>query len=78
MKVVYQNELVKVTRDIWENDIRKEINEWEEFSKSCFCDTEERKESAMCIIRCLHDMLETLLQENGLTEEQIEWFLYLT
>lgn len=75
MKTVYQNELVKVTRDIWENDIREEINKWEDFSKSCFCDTKERKDSVYRIIIRLHEMLETLLQENGLTEEQIQWFL---
>lgn len=74
MKTVYQNELIKVNKDVWENDIRKRINEWEEFSKSCFCDTKNRKESALQILKHLHEMLETLLQENGLTEKQIRWF----
>lgn len=72
-----KNELIKVTRDIWENDIRREINEWEEYSESCFCNTKEHKEFALQVIERLHETLETLLQENGLTEEQIEWFLYM-
>lgn len=72
-----KNELIKVTRDIWENDIRREINEWEEYSESCFCNTKEYKESASRIIERLHETLETLLQKDGLTEEQIQWFLYM-
>lgn len=72
-----KNELIKVTRDIWENDIRREINEWEEYSESCFCNTKEHKESASRIIERLHETLETLLQKDGLTEEQIQWFLYM-
>ena len=72
-----KNELIKVTKDIWENDIRREINEWEEFSESCFCNTKECKESALRIIERLHEILETLLQKDGLTEEQIQWFLYM-
>lgn len=31
MKTVYQNELIKVNKEIWENDIRKEISDWEDF-----------------------------------------------
>lgn len=72
-----KNELIKVTRDIWENDIRREINEWEEYSGSCFCNTKEHKEFALRIIERLYEALETLLQEDGLTEEQVQWFLYM-
>ena len=72
-----KNELIKVTKDVWENDIRREINEWKEFSESCFCNTKEYKESASRIIERLHETLETLLQKGGLTEEQIQWFLYM-
>lgn len=72
-----KNELIKVTRDIWENDIREEMNKWEAFSESGFCKTKEDKDSVLRIIERLHETLETLLQENGLTEEQIEWFLYM-
>ena len=34
MKTVYQNELIKVNKEIWENDIRNEISDWEDFSTS--------------------------------------------
>lgn len=74
MKTVYQNELIKVNKEIWENDIRKEISDWEDFSTSCFCDTEDRKQSANDVIMKLHGMLETLLSDNGITEEQFQWF----
>jgi len=74
MKTVYQNELIKVNKEIWENDIRKEISDWEDFSTSCFCDTEDRKQSAKAVIMKLHGMLETLLSDNGITEEQFQWF----
>lgn len=72
-----KNELIKVTKDIWENDIRREINDWKEYSESCFCDTKEHKEFALQTIERLHGTLETLLQKGGLTEEQIQWLLYL-
>ena len=72
-----KNKLIKVNKNVWENDIRKEINEWEEFSESCFCNTKEYKESALRIIERLHENLETLLQKDGLTGEQIQWFLYM-
>lgn len=74
MKSVYQNELVKVNRASWEKVIRNAIAEWEEFSTSCFCDTEPRKEAARAVVRKLHQMLETLLTEGGVTEKQFEWF----
>lgn len=74
MKKIYQNELIKVNKEIWENDIRKAISDWEEFSTSFFCDTEERKQSARNFIMELHEMLETLLCENGITDEQYNWF----
>ena len=77
MKNVRQNELVKVNKEIWERDIRKAIADWEDFSTSHFCDTEARKSSARDFISRLHEMLETLLMENGITEEQFRWFTTL-
>lgn len=71
-----KNKLVKVNRSVWENDIRGEINKWKEYSESYFCNTKEYKESALQTIERLQKILETLLQKNGLTEEQIQWFLY--
>lgn len=70
-----KNELTKVNKRIWENDIHEEINKWESFSQSCFCITKEDKKFVSQILDNLHEMLETLLQENGLTEAQIQWFL---
>ena len=72
-----KNELIKVNKNVWENDICKEINEWKEYSESCFCSTKRYKESALQTIERLHEMLETLLQKDGLTGEQIQWFLHL-
>ena len=74
MKTAYQNELVKVNKDVWESDIRKAITDWEDFSKSNFCDTEERKQAAEAVVMTLHEMLETLMIDNGITEEQFRWF----
>ena len=76
MKTINQNELVKVNRYIWENDIREEMNKWKSFSQSCFCNTKEDKKFVSQILDNLREMLETLSQENGLTENQIQWFLY--
>lgn len=70
-----KNELTKVNKLIWENDIHEEMNKWESFSQSCFCDTKEDKKFVSQILDNLHEMLETLSQENGLTEAQIQWFL---
>lgn len=71
-----ENELIKVNKSVWENDIREEIDKWKEYSESYFCNTKEYKESALQTIEHLHEILETLLQKNGLTEKQIQWFLY--
>lgn len=71
-----KNELIKVNKNIWENDIRGEIDKWESFSQSCFCNTKECKEFVLQTIERLQEILETLLQKDGLTEEQIQWFLY--
>lgn len=70
-----KNELTKVNKRIWENDIHEEMNKWESFSQSCFCITKEDKKFVSQILDNLHEMLETLSQENGLTEAQIQWFL---
>lgn len=72
-----KNELIKVNKNVWENDIRGEIDKWKAYSESCFCNTKEYKKSALQIIERLHELLETLLQKDGLTEEQIQWFLYM-
>ena len=72
-----KNGLIKVNKNVWEDDIRREINEWKEYSESCFCNTKRYKESALQTIERLHGMLETLLQKDGLTGEQIQWFLHL-
>lgn len=70
-----KNELTKVNKLIWENDIHEEMNKWESFSQSCFCTTKEDKKFVSQILDNLYEMLETLSQENGLTEAQIQWFL---
>ena len=72
-----KNELIKVNKNVWENDVRKEINEWKEYSESCFCNTKEYKKFALQTIERLHEILETLLQKDGLTGEQIQWFFHL-
>lgn len=74
MNTIYQNELVKVNKEVWEKDIRREIEEWLDFANSNFCNTKERKASALKIVSDLHKMLETLLLENGITKAQFEWF----
>lgn len=70
-----KNELIKVNKSVWENDIRGEINKWEAFSQSCFCGTKEDKKFVSQVLDNLHEMLEILSQKNGLTENQIQWFL---
>lgn len=72
-----KNGLIKVNKNVWEDDIRREINEWKKYSESCFCNTKRYKESALQTIERLHEMLETLLQKDGLTGEQMQWFLYM-
>lgn len=74
MTMIYQNELVKVNKEVWEKDIRREIEEWIDFSNSIFCNTKERKASALKIVRQLHTLLETLTLENGVTQAQFDWF----
>lgn len=74
MKKICQNEMIKVEIKTWENEIRKSIFDWEELLKSFVCDTEDRKQAARKIVMKLHEMLETLLCENGITDEQFKWF----
>lgn len=67
------NELLKVNSLVWETDISNEINGWEEFINTNFCNTKERKDSARKIIEKLNNILNHIKETGCITRDEFDF-----
>lgn len=67
------NELLKVNSLVWETDISNEINAWEEFINTNFCNTKERKDSARKIIKKLNNILNHIKETGCVTRAEFDF-----
>ena len=69
------NDIININKEVWIPGIKKEIDSWEDFSESIFCEKAEDKQNALDHANELRKFL-GLVESDTLTRKQFEHYLY--
>lgn len=69
------SEIISINKEVWIPDIKQKIAEWEDFSKSIFCESAEDKQSALDTADDLRKIL-AMVESDTLTRQQFEKLVY--